>query len=281
MASTRAGLLTVLFLVGVSTAAAQPAAVDVASIKSDASDRPSAIRLLPGGQITATRVTLHDLILRAYQLHESQVVGGPDWLKSARFEVVAKSSTPPSGGMPAVLSMLQALLVDRFGLRIRRELREVPVYVLIPVRDDGRAGANVRASRVDCAANPASPVPNSMTLTSDGWPPCGLTFTRTLVGTARVNAHVRQSAVPMSEVAYRLQPAAGRAIVNRSGMTGLYDVEYTYSSGSIAGGGAADAEVPDAPDLFTAIREQLGLKLESRREAIDVLVIESAALIEN
>jgi uncharacterized protein (TIGR03435 family) len=273
-------LISGVFLAVGSVGLAQVPTFDVVSVKRDRSDRPAGIRVLPG-QINAVRVTLHDLILRAYNVHESQVDGGPDWLKSERFEVVARAAAVPAGGTPRLLVMLQGLLVERLALRVRSERREQPAYTLVPARDDRRGGPNLRASVVDCAANPASPVPNTMSLTADGWPPCGLTFTRTLVGSTRLNTHVRQSAVSIAELGYRLQPAVGRPIVDRSGLAGLFDVEYTYSSGSIAEAGAGGASVPDAPDLFTAVREQLGLKLESRREAIDMLLIESAALIEN
>jgi uncharacterized protein (TIGR03435 family) len=281
--------VSLVLLAAGSLAAAQVPTFDVVSVKRDPSDRPSGIRLLPNGQINAVRVTLHDLILRAYNIHESQVIGGPAWLKTERFELVAKAAEP--SGMPRLLSMLEALLVDRFALRARGERREMPVYVLLPLREDGRPGSasakaaadgpNLNATTVDCAANPAPPVPNTLSLSADGWPPCGLTFMRTLRGPTRLNTHVRQSAVSIVELGYRLQPVVGRPVVDRSGLGGLFDVEYTYSSGSIAATQAGDAAVPDAPDVFTAVREQLGLKLESRREAIDVLVIESAALIEN
>src|SRR5687767_9813801 len=112
----------------------------------------------PGGRFTTVNVPLWDLIRQAYGLQRSQLVGGPDWMESARFDIVAKAEGDIArgagpGGPPGPLNfMLQDLLEDRFKLRTHRETRELPIYVLRLDRADGRLGPGLRASTMDCAA---------------------------------------------------------------------------------------------------------------------------------
>jgi uncharacterized protein (TIGR03435 family) len=250
------------------------ATFEVASVRPDDSRRAPGIRVLPNGQFTAAAVTLHDLIMRAYGVHESQVIGGQGWVTSDRYEVVAKASGPPPGGTADVLTMLQTLLAERFRLRMRTESRPLSAYV-VTMRVNGRLGPGIRVSTVDCAANMPSPVPSAMTLTADGWPPCGLTLTRTWLGDTRVRAEVKQSAVSMREFAFRLQGLVGRPVVDRTDLSGLFDIEYVYVRDTAANTGGIPAAPADAPDLFTAFDRQLGMRIESDRVEVPVLVIDS------
>jgi uncharacterized protein (TIGR03435 family) len=239
-------------------------------------DRSSGTRPVATGQFTATNVTLRDLTLRAWALHESQLLDAPDWVASERYDIVARSAAPPGGGVRDVWLMVRGLLVEHFQMRVREDTRVLPAYELVPARDDRRLGPRIRQSVVDCAANPVPIVPNTAPLDGSGWPPCGLAYVMTMLGApgARSRSSVKQSAVSMEEVAGRLMSAAGRPVIDRTGLAGRFDVEYEYvTAGAAAPGG--DATLVDVPDLFTALREQLGLELRPARTAVPVLVIES------
>jgi uncharacterized protein (TIGR03435 family) len=234
------------------------------------------IRPIATGQLTAINVTLRALILRAYALHDSQLTGGPAWLGSDRFDVIAKAEQPPQGGNRDVLLMLRRLLVDRFGLRTHTETHQLPSYVLRLDRADRRLGPQMRPSTVDCTSNPVPAAPNTAPTNADGWPPCGLGLTRTLVAGGRSRSDARHSAQTLVEFALSLQPVVDRPVVNRTDLPGVFDFEYAY----VREGAAVAADTPvtaDAPDIFTALREQLGLRLESQTNPIDVFVIDAVA----
>src|SRR6266487_4622992 len=117
-------------------AAANPS-FEVASIKPNKSGDPRvSIGIQPGGRFTATNYPLRFLIRNAYQLQDFQLVGGPDWIASERFDIVAKAAgdvprTPPGGPPGPLQLMLQSLLADRFKLVAHKEMRELPIYALV------------------------------------------------------------------------------------------------------------------------------------------------------
>lgn len=273
----------VAVLASASLAAAQNPTFEVASIKPNrnAGAPPGGIRPLPNGRLNATNVTLDELLRRAYRLHESQLIGGPAWMKSDRFDVVAAAGAAPARGVDDVLLMLRSLLLERFRIDAALEKRELPAYMLTHARPDRSLGPNLRPSTVDCAKNQAGLTPNSATLDADGWPPCGIAWVyttafRTTEGT-RFDRVVKHAGTPMSEIALAMMLSAGRPVVDGTGLTGLFDANYQFESAT----GSAPAPL-EKPDLFTAVREQLGLRLEARRTDVDVLVVHSAGgLVEN
>jgi len=135
-------------------------AFEIASIKPSPSPRPNrfgfpvlpSIRFEAGGRVNATQATIRDLILRAYDLLPFQLVGGPEWMNSARFDVAAKAESGFSGGTAEIQAMLRSLLGDRFKLRVHTENREAPVYHLVLANREGKLGPQLRRSSVDSAA---------------------------------------------------------------------------------------------------------------------------------
>jgi hypothetical protein len=133
-------------------------AFEVASVKPNKSgDGRISIQMQPGGRFTATNFPLRELIRMAYGVQNSQLVGGPDWIGSERFDIVAKAESDPSpsppGGPPGpMLMMVRNLLVERFKLAVHNETKDLPIYALVMARADGRLGPQLRASQVDCAA---------------------------------------------------------------------------------------------------------------------------------
>jgi uncharacterized protein (TIGR03435 family) len=253
-------------------------AFEVASVKPNKTgDGRIMFGLQPGGRFNATNVTLRMLLRQAFNVQEFQITGGPDWMASDRFDVIAKA---PEGEFTADLMrpMLQSLLAERFKLVVHNETREMPIYALVKARADGKLGPSLSQAAVDCAAvmrgrrggpPPTPPQPGQKI-------ECGF-----MIGPGRLNA----GGMPMSSLAQTLSPQVGRIVLDKTELTGNYDFELTYSLeglGSIFPGGGpplingAPAPIdPNQPNLFTALQEQLGLKLDSQRGPVDVVVIDS------
>jgi uncharacterized protein (TIGR03435 family) len=253
---------------------AQPT-FEVASIRPNNSGENGLTFNYMAGRFTATNVTLRVLIRSAYAVQDSQIVGGPKWSNSDRFNIVAKgdvgrSSAPmviqPDGPSRLQL-MMQALLAERFKLVVHKEMRESNVFVLSVARTDGRLGPTLHLSDVDCAALAAqmrqTPQAAPPVLTRGN--PCEL---------LRSFGSLKLGGRPLSQLANTLSNLVGRPVVDETGLTGNFDVTLTWTPEQPVGDVAA---VPaDGPSIFSAIREQLGLKLVARKSSAEVLVVDSA-----
>ncbi len=246
-------------------------AFEVASIRENVSTSDNAsVRAQPGGRVSVTNNSLRNIIRNAYNVQNYQIIGGPDWINTARWDITAKA--PDDAPPPQLLLMLRTLLADRFKLVIRNETREMPIYALIRARADGRLGPQLRPSNVDCAALFAAAkakgeVPSP---TTNGRPTCG---TRTTRGS------MMTTGVAMADFARNLGPFTGRPVVDKTSLTGVYDLDLTWTPEEAPPGpGGTSAQPPPSTDsgsLYTAVQEQLGLKLDAQRGPVDVLVIES------
>jgi uncharacterized protein (TIGR03435 family) len=243
-------------------------AFEVASIKRNVSGSDNAsVRAQPGGRVAVTNNSLRNIIRNAYGVQNFQIVGGPDWINSDRWDIVAKAEgdTPP----PQMLLMVRTLLAERFKLVVHIEMRDTPVFALVIARSDGQLGPQLRRSTVDCAtliaaaqARKEAP-PNTI----NGRPSCG---TRITAGT------MMTTATTMADVARNLSPIAGRSVVDKTGLTGGFDLDLSWAPEPQPSADAAARPASDLPSLFTAVQEQLGLKLDSQRAPIETLVIDSA-----
>jgi uncharacterized protein (TIGR03435 family) len=217
-------------------------AFDVASIKRNASGAPqSGVRTLPGGRISVINQPLRQIVRRAYGSNDLEVVGGPDWMDSERWDITASAVTDKPD-VP-LEPMLRALLSDRFTLRAHVETRERPIYELVFARADRRLGDKIHPTPVDCRPD------------AD----CGSTSART---TGVASGTITSVARTMTDIAVSLSTYAGRRVLDRTGLTGRFDAELTWS---------------EDVSIFTALQEQLGLKLESQRGPVEVVVIDSVA----
>jgi uncharacterized protein (TIGR03435 family) len=290
-----AGLLT--FVLAAGLGAQQPAnpTFDAASVKINKSGDGGTRLGGPPGSFNATNATLRSIIGIAYAspqpLAPNQMEGGPSWLDSTRFDIVARydaSLVPPPGAataggpgaqagsaLPPQFVMLRQLLADRFKLKAHFDTRERPLYALMLARADGRLGPKLTKSTVDCAAmmaaaraggGPPAPPP----LPADGRPVCGLRMGPGVFSGGNVS---------MSGLANALAKFAGRPVVDKTGLPGTYDLQIDYTPDQIPNVNGNPAPVnPDAPSLFTALQEQLGLKLEAERGGVQVLVIDSVEM---
>ena len=262
---------------------------EVASVKPNNSGDGRVFFQNQPGRYTATNVTLRLLIRNAYQLQDFQISGGPSWIGSDHFDIVAKidgSAQDPfaaaqrPGPTPLQL-MIRALLAERFKLTVHNETRDLPIYALVMARSDGRLGPELHRSETDCAAQmaaargrgaPAAPPQSGAPM------PCGI---RIGMGNLAVGG------ATLSQVASSLSMFVGRVVQDRTGLTGAFDVNLTWTPDQMpqrAPGTPADQPLrvngvdidPNGPSIFTAVQEQLGLKLDSQRGPVDILVIDRA-----
>jgi uncharacterized protein (TIGR03435 family) len=274
-----AGLLILMASAEAGRFLAQTAGFDVASIKPNVTPSDSAVNGSLNGRFTATNASLRTLILRAYAIHESQLIGAPAWIATERFDIEARVETPPPNGPYALMPLVRTLLSERFKLRTHTEMRELPAYVLTFARRDRRLGPQIRPTQADCSGTTQLTAAEVRAQARDGWPPCGMAFTVSFVDTsgAGLKTRLRRSAIAMKDFATTLQTNVDRPVVDRTGLGGLFDIEYSFAQpGSTA---IADA---NQPLLLVALEEQLGLKLEAQRTEVPLLVIDSVdRLIEN
>jgi uncharacterized protein (TIGR03435 family) len=271
-----AASLTALAATPAAQQAAAPSAApafEVASIKPNRSGSPRAVglTLMPGGRVLAQNVPLHDLIRSAYALEESQLEGGPGWITSERFDLEARTS--PDATADQARASTRALLAERFGFAGHTEVRQLPVYELRMAKADRSLGPGLRPSGPECrpatmpAGLPAAPPPPTgagMPLGTGGLI-CPGGF---LLGRLSIRS------VDMPAFASALwRRIVRRPVLDRTGLDGRFDVDLTYWSEFERVNGAPAPET-GAPSIFTAVQEQLGLRLESTRGPVDVLVID-------
>ena len=257
---------------------------EVVSIKPNRSaDARQGFRAAPGGRYTWTAFTLKALINVAHQRNafdNRETAGGPSWIDTERFDVQVKAEEGATlndrDGFPGPLfAMIRAMLADRFALRTHNEVRERPVYALTVARSDKRLGSGLTKVDTDCAAamrELAAPTPGAAR--PPGAPPCSFGG-----GPGRVLGNT----VSLAMFASVLSRQVGRPVVDRTGVTDYFNITLDFAPDSdarTANGPPAPQPpaVSDAPSIFTALQEQLGLKLEATRAPVDVLVIDTVSL---
>jgi uncharacterized protein (TIGR03435 family) len=234
-----------------SPAPAPQPAFEVASIKLNTSgSSSSSTQQLPNGTFDMRNAHLQSMVSYAYDMRQRQVVGGPDWIASDRFDVLARAPNAASGS--EMQAMMRTLLADRFKLATHSETQVQPIYALVRARRDGRLGPQIKATTRDCSIAQARPC--GVNMTSDGR-----------------GSTMQAQAVSLADLAGTLAGAVDRMVVDRTGITGAFDVELRFTREGVAGGVAGDA-----PSIFSALQEQLGLKLDSDRGPVEVLVVDAA-----
>ena len=263
------------------TAGANRPSFEVASVKPNTSTGPGPVRVgFPGnGRFNVTNMPLRELIRFAYDVQPFQLTGGPGWIDNERFDVTATTDNNPG---PAVMrQMLQSLLAERFTLVVHGETRELPTYDLLLNRSDGRLGEKLRPAGPDCApltipaglpAPPPPPPPGAAVGRGGPGGPaggCAMFFGPGFMSARRTT---------MDQLTRSLAPRVRRIIIDKTGLTGFYDADLEFTPEFLPQPppGAPPFPQPsgDAPSIYTAIQEQLGLKLESSRGPVEVLVID-------
>jgi uncharacterized protein (TIGR03435 family) len=237
----------------------------VASVKpNNAVDARTFSEYSPGGRLTATAVTVGSLLRIAYRIQPYQLVGAPAWISTKRYDIAAKVEDNPA---PSQQALLRVLLQERFKLAVHNETRELPIFALVVARSDGKLGSQLSKSAFDCAAYLAGP--------HDPPAPGRTPNCATRIGPGALFG----KAIPMTQLATSLAPFVSRFTVDKTGLTGGFDVELTWTpeqaSSNIAGNALPDAAPGSSgPSIFAALQEQLGLKLVSEKGPVAVLVVD-------
>jgi uncharacterized protein (TIGR03435 family) len=231
---------------------------EAASIKPGAPAAMGNVRvgmeMMPGGRISMSGVTVKLLIQQAYGVKDFQIVGGPPWLGSERYDITAKPAEAATEDQVKV--MIQALLKDRFQLQFRRETKELPTYALVVAK----GGPKLKESEVAAGSGQGR-------------------------GQLRMmgRGHFDAQGVPISNLATQLSNALGRSVIDKTGLQGNYDYKLEWTpdegqGGPMRGPGGESSAPADNPgaSIFTALQDQLGLKLESTKGPVEILVIEKA-----
>jgi uncharacterized protein (TIGR03435 family) len=248
-------------------------------------------RVVPGnGRLTMTNLPLRLLIRIAFETQDFQISGGPSDLMTSKFDIAAKAEDGAAPTSKELLGMLRTLLAERFKLKAHIEPRESSIYALVLARGDGRLGANLKPSTSDCVGKEAETQKRVESLTQGGaaaavnllsGPPIPCTVLPMLAGPG--SFWMRGNGQPLAILIQLLTQAAGRTVVDRTGLTGLHDFELKFDPEvmlrMVAQAGVnlpTPAKLPpsDSPALLTAIQEQLGLKLDSQRGPVDMLVVD-------
>lgn len=279
-----AAMLSVDRMSGQVPQAAEQPRFEVASVKVNKSDDGVTADQTLGGTYMVRGYTLRRLIQSVYQVQEFQIDGGPAWMDSERFDIVVK----PPADAPAAASglgptrepsptraqlMFRTLLADRFNLVVHKETRQLPVYALVLARSDGRLGPKMRRLPGPCDS-------------ARGGPGCSRAMGP---GVIRVRGTMERLTSAFAGLA-TTGSSLNRLVVDRTGLEGDFDVELLFTPENIvelsklvpsalqnarAASGAPPID-PNGPSIFTAVQEQLGLKLDAQRGPVEVLVIDRA-----
>jgi bla regulator protein BlaR1 len=223
---------------------------EVAAIKpGDPTIQFGGLRIAPGGRFTTNSASLQMLIGFAYDVRNHQIAGGPNWLETAKFTIDAKAGSsvqiPPGlASNTPIRLMLQSLLANRFRLVVHQEAREQQVYELVV----NRGGPKLRDATSSLHARQQ-----------------GLRMGRgEFTGTAS----------PLSLLVNQLSQQLGRTVIDKTGLTGTYDftLKWTPDAGTQAPDSATAEQ--SGPSIFTAVQEQLGLKLQSAKGPVEMIVID-------
>jgi uncharacterized protein (TIGR03435 family) len=265
----------------IATAAQSPAPpansrFEVASIRQNRDGGTVAgLQRFPGGRFEATNIQLAALISFAYQLQPFELVGGPPWLMDDRWNIVARiDGDPPRmppGQLDAMMIATQALLADRFKLAIRRETREIPVYQLVRANRDDRLGNGMRRSTADCLS-----IQRATDEAAKGGPPAANPNTpdRMVCGMRVSVGRIQFGGRPLAPLTNVLTAMTQRRVVDRTGLTGDWEFDISFTPPSPPPGIELPPPDPDAASLFTVLQEQLGLRLDAARLPMPVTVVD-------
>jgi len=235
---------------------------DVASIKPNKGDSGTGGFRTTAESWQMLNGSISGLILSAYPTASDELVGGPQWVESDRYDVVARAAHVPTPD--EMRSMLRSLLAERFNFVGHYEMPERPIYALVLANKEGRLGPQLRRIGIDCATFLASPAPlETRPVASNGVPACYMEIEGTVAAT------VTSGGMTMKSLAKSISGyAAGRFVMDKTGLDGYYEVTLRFTPQG------APSPSDDAPSIFTALQEQLGLKLEPQRAPVQVLVVD-------
>jgi uncharacterized protein (TIGR03435 family) len=266
---------------------AAPAAIpafEVATIK-PGSDTGRVMVMFTQDGLSISGVPMQMILREAFRTEDDHVFGAPSWVKSTRYDIEAKVSAEDAPKLKGIkreqrMEMLLSLLVERFNLKYHHETRELTTYSLVVakggvrMKESAPSDPGPKDAPKDAGAKDA---PKEISADSPKAPPKG--------GMLRMMGpgHIESEGTPTQFLAHLLSQQLGKTVVDKTGLTERYDYtlqwtpdDATPMAGDAGGGPGHDENAPQAggPSLFTAIEEQLGLKIESTKGPVDVIVID-------
>jgi uncharacterized protein (TIGR03435 family) len=251
---------------------------EVATIKiNNSGDTQTQFDLVPGsGRVAIINMQLRGAIQSAFRVPADQLIV-PDWVNRTRVDIIAKAD--PAASVQELQTMLQPLLIERLKLTYHTEARERDIYALVPAHADGRLGPKLKKSATDCAVLGAAPRNTLQAPAAGAAPACGLIPS----GPGRIVA--RGFGIgPLVSILNIGSKALGRQIIDQTGLTGGFDIDLTYTPDALSAAALANrpgpppplaAQVdPHGPSLFQALTDQLGLKVEPRKQSLDIMVVD-------
>ena len=234
---------------------------EAASVKPNQSPDAGINNRFSPGRFAYVNTPVEQFVYLAFNFPSDRVVDVPDWARREKYDITATHNPQYQAFSPQVRAMLQRLLEERFSLQTHRETRDMLVYELVKTRSDG-LGPRLRISGVDCS--PGGTADKAQ---------CGTRISTGLIDGRFVNWRM---------VVDQLPSATGRAVIDKTGLNGMFDVRLEWSpdpavmrSPEAAAAARAAAATPgERVDIFTALQEQLGVKLQSARAPLEVLVID-------
>lgn len=215
------------------------------------------------GRIVYSNVPLRIVLLSAYGVRNYQLTG-PDWLNTLRFDITAK--VPPGAGLEQFQAMLRNLLETRFRMALHRELKEMPVYALLLAK----RGTRLKAVAVQPADEQIATAHGEG---PDGFPKLSMPSSGIVIETKNGAARITANASPLAKFADFLSGRTGRPVLDQTGLDGYYSFALYFTPEGAPTGDSA------GPDIFGALEQQLGLRLEARRAPVELLVIDHAEKI--
>jgi uncharacterized protein (TIGR03435 family) len=230
---------------------------EVVSIKpSDPAATGTRVGIVPGGIFEARNATLRGLIQQAYEVRDFQLSGGPGWMNTEKYDIEAKGNGPEVSEADLIkmtdeqrnqfqqqmLGKLRTMLADRFQLRVHRETKEMPVFALVVTKNG----------------------PKIVKSADDFTPRSGLSVRRNAGGKTELTG----TQVPLAFLARQLSNQVGRPVVDKTGLKGTFDFKTAF---------APDLGDSDGPSIFTALEEDLGLRLDPQRGPVEIVVIDAVA----
>ena len=250
----------------------------VAIKENHSGDRFSFVSPAPGGRFRAVNAPLVRIMVFAYGIPESRLVGIAPWIRTERFDIEATTS----GEMPfeKLRMAVAGMLADRFKVAIHREIRESPIYTLVLSRSDRKLGLALALSEIDCPAAAAAVRAATLDAQKNGEapprPPSIGRGVRPTCGLVVADHSLQGTGARMSELASSLSCCVGRMVVDRTGLAGVFDFEVRWAWDVRNGQPSADAaSTPDGGlSIFAALQDQFGLKLDPDRGPVEYVVVD-------
>lgn len=239
---------------------------EVVSIKRNVSGTTSGgIRSLPDGTTVMTNQPIRSIILAASPVPVREVEGLPDWVNSERYDVTLK---PPAGAAREQRGeMMRSMFVERMKLQAHVEERERDVFALVVARSDGRVGPELKPSPLDCSPRPpgAAPPPPPSFDPKDATGRCGGLFGQ---------GSIVSGGIALDSLVVSISGSAGRQVLNRTGLKGFYALTLRWAEPRRPGASPDAALDENLPDFFTALQEQLGLKLQPEKAQMPIFIVD-------